>query len=120
MGIFTAQGDSVKLVSTKKITEDTGIHVFVYPVNEENYQTWKHFKRGLYFDRNHHVKEMPNNPNIMGVAMFESHAYIPFQTRLIPKNYKTIKSVPRVINVPVATSSVSAFMMSDIEANMRK
>lgn len=120
MGVFTAQGDSVKLVSTKKIKEDTGIHVLVYPVNEENYQTWKHFKRGLYFDRNHHVKEMPNNPNIMGVAMFEPHAYIPFQTRLIPKNYKTIKSVPRIINVPVATSSVSAFMMNDIETNMRQ
>lgn len=97
MGVYTAQGDSMKLVTTKKIKEDTGVNMLVYPVNEENYQTWKHFKRGIYFDRNHHVKDMPNNPNIMGVAMFQSHTYIPFQTRLIPTNYKTIKSIPRMI-----------------------
>ena len=97
MGVYTAQGDSMKLVTSKKIDEETGINVLVYPVNEENYQTWKHFKRGMYFDRNHHIKEMPNNPNIMGVANFQSHSYIPFQTRLIPTNYKTIASIPRMI-----------------------
>ena len=97
MGVYTAQGDSMKLVTTKKYDEAWGVNLIVYPVNEENYQTWKHFKRGIYFDRNHHVEEMRNNPNIMGVAMFQSHAYIPFQTRLIPTNYRTIKAIPRFI-----------------------
>lgn len=87
MGIYTAQGDSMRVVSTMKFKEEDGIRIFVRPVNEENFMTWKHFKRALYFDKNHHVQEMSNNPNIMGVAQFYTHAYIPFQVKIIPKNY---------------------------------
>lgn len=87
MGIYTAQGDSMRVVSSMKFDEKDGIRIFVQPVNEENFMTWKHFKRSLYFDKNHHVQEMHNNPNIMGVATFYTHAYIPFQVKIIPKNY---------------------------------
>lgn len=87
MGIYTAQGDSMRVVSTMKFKEEDGIRIFVRPVNEENFMTWKHFKRALYFDKNHKVQEMSNNPNIMGVAQFYTHAYIPFQVKIIPKNY---------------------------------
>ena len=87
MGIYTAQGDSMRVVSTMKFKEEDGIRIFVTPVNEENFMTWKHFKRSLYFDKNHHVQEMSNNPNIMGVAQFYTHAYIPFQVKIIPKSY---------------------------------
>lgn len=88
MGIYTAQGDTMRVVSTMKFKEEDGIRIFVQPVNEENFLTWKHFKRSLFFDKNHRIAEMPNNPNIMGVATFYTHPYIPFQVKLIPKNYK--------------------------------
>lgn len=88
MGIYTANGNTARLVSTQKFKEEDGIRILVYPTNEENFMTWKHFKRALYFDKNHHISEMPNNPNIMGVATFYTHAYIPFQVKLVPKNYK--------------------------------
>lgn len=87
MGIYTAQGDTMRVVSTMKFKESDGIRIFVQPVNEENFVTWKHFKRALFFDKNHRVAEMPNNPNIMGVATFYTHPYIPFQVKIIPKNY---------------------------------
>lgn len=87
MGLYTAQGDTMRVVSSMKFKEEDGIRIFVQPVNEENFQTWKHFKRALFFDKNHHVSEMPNNPNIMGVAQFYTHPYIPFQVKIIPKNY---------------------------------
>lgn len=88
MGIYTANGSTMRLVATQKFKEEDGIRIFAFPSNEENFMTWKHFKRALYFDKNHHIAEMPNNPNIMGVATFYTHAYIPFQVKLIPKNYR--------------------------------
>lgn len=88
MGIYTAQGDSMRVVATQKFAEEDGIVILVQPVNEENFMTWKHFKRAMFFDKNHRISEMPNNPNIMGVATFHTHPYIPFQVRLIPKNYQ--------------------------------
>ena len=88
MGLYTAQGDTMRVVSTMKFKEEDGIRIFVQPVNEENFQTWKHFKRSMFFDKNHHVQEMPNNPNVMGVATFYTHPYIPFQVKIIPKNYR--------------------------------
>ena len=87
MGIYTAQGDSMRVVTSMKFKEEDGIRIFVQPVNEENFMTWKHFKRSLYFDKNHHIQEMSNNPNIMGVAQFYTHGYIPFQVKILPKNY---------------------------------
>lgn len=88
MGIYTAQGDSMRVVATQKFKEEDGIVILVQPVNEDNFMTWKHFKRAMFFDKNHRIVEMPNNPNIMGVATFHTHPYIPFQVRLIPKNYQ--------------------------------
>lgn len=88
MGIYTAQGDTMRVVASQKFKEEDGIIILVQPVNEENFLTWKHFKRSLYFDKNHRTQEMPNNPNIMGVATFHTHPYIPFQVRVIPKNYR--------------------------------
>lgn len=88
MGIYTANGDSMRVVATQKFREEDGIILLVQPVNEENFMTWKHFKRALYFDKNHRTIQMPNNPNIMGVATFHTHPYIPFQVRILPKNYQ--------------------------------
>ena len=88
MGIYTANGDSIRLVSSLKFRESDGIRFLVFPVNEENFLTWKHFKYSLYFDRDHRIKEMPNNPNILGISRFKTKSYVPLQGTLVIKDYK--------------------------------
>lgn len=88
MGIYTQSGDSMRLISSVKFRESDGVAGLVYPVNEQNFLTWKHFKRAIYFDRDHKINNMPNNPNLMGVATFHTHDYIPFRFRLAIKNYR--------------------------------
>ena len=63
------------------------------PINEQNFLSWKHFKRALYFDRDHRVSEMPNNPNIMCVATFHTQDYVPLSFQLKIKNYDTAQAL---------------------------
>lgn len=87
MGIYTQNGDAMRLITSMKFNEEDGIQGLVFPVNEQNFLTWKHFKRALYFDRDHKIKEMPNNPNLMCVATFHTHAYIPMAFQIKIKGY---------------------------------
>lgn len=84
MGIYTQTGDSFRLLTSTKFKESDGIQGLVFPLNEQNFLTWKHFKRALYFDRDHRIIEMPNNPNLMCVATFHTHSYVPmaFQIKI--------------------------------------
>ena len=84
MGITTQDGNHMRIITSMKFKEEDGICGLVFPVNEQNFLTWKHFKRALYFDRDHRIQQMPNNPNVMCVATFHTQSYVPmgFQIKL--------------------------------------
>lgn len=88
MGITTQDGNVMRILTSMKFREEDGLCGLAFPVNEQNFLTWKHFKRALYFDRDHHVREMSNNPNIMCVATFHTQEYVPMGFQLKIKGYR--------------------------------
>lgn len=88
MGITTQDGNALRIITSMKFRESDGIQGLVFPVDEHNFQTWKHFKRSLYFDRDHRIQQMPNNPNIMCVATFKTQVYVPLGFRIKIKGYQ--------------------------------
>lgn len=87
MGIYTSAGHSTRLVSSQKFKEKDGVRFIVLPVNEENFQSWKHFKFSTYFDRDHRIRGMETVPNVMCVGRFYTHPYIPLEGKLLIKDY---------------------------------
>lgn len=87
MGIYTADGNRVKLVSSQKFEESEGVQGIILPVNETNFLSWKHFKFQTIFSKEYHVREMPNNPNIRMLANYHTHSYVPLGFQLKIKNY---------------------------------
>jgi len=88
MGVYTADGNAMRLVSSMKFKEEDGVCWIAHPVNEQNWQSIKHFKYSLHFDRDHRNNEMKNVPNVLGVARFDTHCYTPIQGRLRITGYK--------------------------------
>lgn len=82
MGIYTGNGDSFRLISSQKIKKESGVRFLIYPVNEQNFLSWKHFKYSMYFDRDHRNLQMQLVPNVMGMSRFYTHAYVPLQANL--------------------------------------
>jgi hypothetical protein len=89
MGITTQDGNALRIITSLKFKEEDGLRGLGFPVNEQNFLTWKHFKRALYFDRDHRVREMPNNPNIMCVATFHTQSYVPLSFQLKITGYQS-------------------------------
>jgi hypothetical protein len=87
MGIITVNGDSIRLITSMKFKEADGIRGLAFPVNEQNFLTWKHFKRSLYFDRDHRIAQMPNNPNVMCLSTFHTQSYVPMGFQLKVEGY---------------------------------
>lgn len=87
MGIITQDGNMIRIITSLKFPQEDGLRGLVFPINEQNFLTWKHFKRALYFDRDHRIVNMPNNPNIMCVATFSNKYYVPLSWQLKIKNY---------------------------------
>lgn len=87
MGIYTCQGDSMMLVTSQKFREEDGLCGLIFPIDEKNFISWRHYKQALYFDKDHRISEMPNVPNIVGISRFLTKDYIPLQFRLKIKNY---------------------------------
>jgi hypothetical protein len=90
MGITTQDGNAMRIITSIKFREEDGLRGLGFPVNEQNFLSWKHFKRAMYFDRDHRVREMPNNPNIMCVATFFTMSYVPlsFQLKITGYGYE--------------------------------
>jgi hypothetical protein len=88
MGITTQDGNALRIITSIKFAEADGLRGLGFPVNEQNFLTWKHFKRALYFDRDHRVREMSNNPNIMCVATFHTQSYVPLSFELKIDGYQ--------------------------------
>lgn len=92
MGITTQDGNALRVITSMKFREEDGIRGLVFPVNEHNFQSWKHFKRSLYFDRDHRIQQMPNNPNIMCVATFKTQSYVPLGFQIKIKGYQNAQT----------------------------
>lgn len=90
MGITTQDGNALRIITSIKFREEDGLRGLGFAVNEQNFLSWKHFKRALYFDRDHRVTNMPNNPNIMCVATFHTQSYVPLSFQLKIKNYDNV------------------------------
>ena len=88
MGVYTANGDGFRIITSQKIKEDDGIRFLIFPVNEQNFLSWKHFKYSMYFDRDHRNAQMSLVPNIKGYSRFYTHSYTPLQAKLKITNYK--------------------------------
>ena len=93
MGITTQDGNALRIITSMKFKEEDGIRGLAFPINEHNFLTWKHFKRALYFDRDHRTVQMPNNPNIMCVATFKTQSYVPMGFRIKIKGYQNPQTV---------------------------
>ena len=87
MGIYTAGGSNLRLVTSLKFDKADGVRLLILPVNEENFLSWKHFKYSMYFDRDHRTSEMPNVPNVMAIARYQTQPYVPLQGKLIITDY---------------------------------
>ena len=92
MGVTTQDGNALRIITSMKFKEEDGIRGLVFPVNEHNFLTWKHFKRALYFDRDHRIQQMPNNPNIMCVATFKTQSYVPMGFRIKITGYQNAQT----------------------------
>lgn len=92
MGITTQDGNAMRIITSMKFRESDGIRGLVFPVNEHNFLTWKHFKRALYFDRDHRTQQMPNNPNVMCVATFKTQSYVPMGFRIKITGYQNAQT----------------------------
>lgn len=88
MGIYTANGDTMRLVASQKFKEEDGVRGIILPVNETNFLSWKQFKYSLIFSKDYKVSEMQNNPAVRGLSRFHTQSYVPLQLRLKIKNYK--------------------------------
>lgn len=88
MGIYTSNGDSFKLVSSQKFLEEDGIRFLIFPVNEQNFLSWKHFKHSMFFSKDYRHPQMQLVPNVRGMSRFYTHSYTPLQAKLFIKNYK--------------------------------
>lgn len=87
MGVYTADGNSFRIISSMKIKEADGIRFLIYPVNEQNFLSWKHFKYSMFFSRDYRNPDMTLVPNVKGMSRFYTHSYTPLQAKLIIKNY---------------------------------
>lgn len=88
MGIYTADGNSFKLVASQKFKEEEGLQGIVLPVNETNFLSWKHFRFQTIFSKEYHVQSMPNNPNIRCLSNFHTQSYVPLTIQLLIEDYK--------------------------------
>ena len=82
MGIHTCQGDSFRICSSIKFNKKDGVRFLIYPVNEQNFLTWKHFKFSMWFSRDYRNPQMQLVPNFKGYSRFYTHSYIPLQASL--------------------------------------
>ena len=87
MGIYTCQGDSMMLVTSQKFREEDGLCGLIFPIDEKNFISWRHYKQAMYFDKDHRISEMPNVPNIVGISKFLTKDYTPLQFRLKISHY---------------------------------
>ena len=87
MGVYTSSGESFRVITSMKIKEADGIRFLVFPVNEQNFKSWAHYKYSMFFDRDHRNAQMPLVPNIMGYSRFYTHSYTPLQGKLYIENY---------------------------------
>lgn len=90
MGIHLCAGDSIRLVTSQKFDENDGVRFYIYPVNEQNFLTWKHFKRSIWFSNQYQIQEMLGVPNIRCYSKFKTQSYTPLQGRLIIEGYDEI------------------------------
>ena len=90
MGVYTANGDSFRIISSQKIKEADGIRFLIYPVNEQNFLSWKHFKYSMFFSREYLNPQMQLVPNLKGMSRFHTHSYTPLQAKMLIKNYRSI------------------------------
>lgn len=88
MGIYTAGGNAMKLVTSQKFDEEDGIRMLVYPVSEKQFLTWRNYKYSMFFTREYHNPMMSLVPNFKGQDRFYTHAYIPIQAQLKITGYK--------------------------------
>lgn len=88
MGIYTADGNKIRLVASQKFEESEGLQGIILPVNETNFLSWKHFKYNMIFSKDYHVYEMPNNPNVRGMSRFNTQSYVPLTIQLLIEDYK--------------------------------
>ena len=88
MGVYTANGDSFRIVSSMKFKEDDGLRFLIYPVNEQNFLSWKHFKYSMFFSREYRNASLDLVPNVMGTSRFYTHSYTPLQAKLRIVDYK--------------------------------
>lgn len=88
MGVYTSNGDSFKIITSQKIAEEDGIRFLLYPVNEQNFLSWKHFKYSMFFSRDYKNPQMQLVPAVQAYSRFYTHAYTPLQAKLIIEDYK--------------------------------
>lgn len=88
LGIYTSNGDAFKIATSQKFPEDDGIRFLLFPVNEQNFLSWKHYKYSMYFDRDHRNPQMILVPSISGYSRYYTHSYTPLQAQLHILNYK--------------------------------
>ena len=94
MGVMTQDGNHIRILTSMKFKETDGLRGLGFPINEQNFLSWKHFKRALYFDRDHKIQQMPNNPNVMCVATFHTQVYVPLAFQLKIKGYEDYEDEP--------------------------
>lgn len=88
MGIYTANGDSFRLITSMKLKESDGVRFLIFPVNEQNFLSWKHFKYSMYFSREYRNPQMDLVPSVKGYSRFYTHSYTPLQAKLYIKDWK--------------------------------
>lgn len=87
MGVYTSDGNSFRLATSQKFEEADGLRFLIFPVNEQNFLSWKHFKYSMFFSREYRNPQMQLVPNVQGKSRFETHAYTPLQMQLLVKGY---------------------------------
>ena len=75
------------LVTSQKFREEDGLCGLIFPIDEKNFISWRHYKQAMYFDKDHRISEMPNVPNIVGISKFLTKDYTPLQFRLKISHY---------------------------------
>ncbi|MCM1218311.1 MAG: hypothetical protein NC548_27815 [Lachnospiraceae bacterium] len=90
MGIKTCAGHTFRLVTSQKFPEKDGVRFYLYPVNEQNFLTWKHFKYNIWFSNQYQTQDMPGIPNIRCISRFKTQSYTPLQGRLLIEGYYDI------------------------------
>lgn len=83
MGLYMCNGDAIRLVSSMKFDQADGVRFYVYPINEQNFLSWKHFKYNIWFSNQYHAPEMPGVPNVKCISRFKTQSYTPLQGRLL-------------------------------------